>query len=106
MVGQYLYNKICWCCNTKCPLLRGLQAEEYLVFPDCGAERKGGKYSRGDDDDDNDSDGDDDNDDGNDDDDNDDGDDDGHIWQTHLILRARNPSRRNQNARAVMNLKR
>ena len=40
------------------------------------------------------------------DDDDDDGDDNGHIWQTHLRLRARNPSRRNQNARAVMNLKR
>ena len=35
-----------------------------------------------------------------------DGDDDRHIWQTHLRLRARDPSRRNQNARAVMNLKR
>ena len=38
--------------------------------------------------------------------DDDDGDDNGHIWQTHLRLRARNPSRRNQNAKAVMNLKR
>ena len=38
--------------------------------------------------------------------DDDDGDDDGHIWQTHPRLRARDPSRRNQNARAVMNLKR
>ena len=33
-------------------------------------------------------------------------DDDGHIWQTNLRLRARDPSRRNQNARAIMNRKR
>ena len=40
-----------------------------------------------------------------DDDDDDNCDDDGRIWQTHLRLRARNPSRRNQNGRAVMNIK-
>ena len=42
---------------------------------------------------------------GGDDDDDDDGDD-GHIWLTHPRLQARDPSRRNQNAKAVMNLKR
>ena len=35
-------------------------------------------------------------------DDDDNCDDDGRIWQTHLRLRARNPSRRNRNGRAVM----